>query len=145
MITIVLADDHAMVRRHVRSLLEEEPGVHVVGEADDGFEAIKIVERLHPDVLVLDLMIEGMNGIKVSHRLSRGSPQTKIVIYSMYDNKAYVVEALQAGAKAYVLKGSGSAELIHAISEVAIGHLYLCESLSKYSNEVKRLITENDN
>lgn len=144
MTTIVLADNHAAVRRHVHNLLEEEPGFCVIGEADNGFEAVKAVERLHPDVLVLDLMMEGMNGIEVTRRVSRSSPQTKVIFYSMYDNKAYVAEALQAGAKAYVLKGSDFIELVHAISKVTTGHLYLCESLSKYRNEVNRLINENE-
>ena len=145
MTTIVLADDHAAVRNQLHSLLEEEPGFHVIGEASDGFETVQTVESLHPDVLVLDLMMEGMNGIEVTRQLSESWPQTKIIIYSMYDNKAYVVEALQAGAKAYVLKGSNSTELVHAISEVTTGQIYLPESLSKYSGEVKRLINENNN
>jgi DNA-binding NarL/FixJ family response regulator len=136
MITIVLADDYATVRKHIRALLEEEPDFNVIGEVADGLETVKVVERLHPDILVLDMVMGGMNGIEITHRLPMSSPYTKVIIYSMYDNKAYVVESLQAGAKAYILKGSDPQELVHAIRKVVDGHVYLSESLSKYSNEI---------
>jgi DNA-binding NarL/FixJ family response regulator len=131
MTTIVLADDHAAVRRHVRALLEEEPDFGVIGEAADGLETVQTVEHLQPDVLVLDLMMGGMNGIEVTQRVARSSPNTGVVIYSIYGIKAYVVEALQAGAKAYVLKGLDSAELVRAIREVAAGRMYLPGYLSQ--------------
>jgi DNA-binding NarL/FixJ family response regulator len=126
---MVLADDHASVRKHVRALLQQESGFHVIGEAADGLETVQTVERLQPDILVLDLMMECMNGIEVTQWVVRNFPKTGIVIYSIYGNKAYVVQALQAGAKAYVLKGSDSAELVRAIREVATGHMYLPDLL----------------
>jgi DNA-binding NarL/FixJ family response regulator len=135
MTTIVLADDHAAVRRHVRALLEEEPDFGVIGEAADGLETVQTVEHLKPDVLVLDLMMGGMNGIEVTRRVARSSPNTGVVIYSIYGIKAYVVEALQAGAKAYVLKGLDSAELVRAVREVAAGRIYLPGYLSQYSSD----------
>ena len=135
MTTIVIADDHAAIRRHLHTLLEEEPDLYVIGEADNGFETVSLVESVHPDVLLLDLKMEGMNGIEVTRRLSTNSPWTKVIIYSMYDNKAYVVEALRAGAKAYILKGSDSTELLKAISQVINGRIYLSDSISNYSND----------
>jgi DNA-binding NarL/FixJ family response regulator len=131
MTTIVLADDHAAVRRHVRALLEEEPDFGVIGEAADGLEAVQTVERLQPDVLVLDLMMGGINGIEVTRQVAGSSPNTGVVIYSIYGIRAYVVEALQAGAKAYVLKGLDSAELVRAVREVAAGRIYLPGYLSQ--------------
>ncbi len=131
MITIVLADDHHVVRQGLRSLLETEPDLQVVGEASDGLEAIQLVESVHPDILVLDLMMRGMNGLEVAREVSKRSTGTRIVILSMYDNEAYVLGALRAGAKAYVLKESSSAELVQAIREAVIGHRYLSSSLSE--------------
>lgn len=130
-ITIVLADDHHVVRQGLRSLLETEPDLQVVGEASDGLEAIQLVENLHPDILVLDLMMRGMNGLEVAREVGKRSTGTRIVILSMYDNEAYVLGALRAGAKAYVLKESSSDELVQAIREAIIGHRYLSSSLSE--------------
>jgi DNA-binding NarL/FixJ family response regulator len=129
--TIVLADDHPAVRRYVRELLEEEPAFHIIGEASDGVETTQIVEHLQPHVLVLDLIMEGMNGIEVTQQVVKTSPKTRVVIYSMYGNEAYVVAALRAGAKAYVLKESASDELVRAIYEVVAGHVYLPAPLSQ--------------
>jgi len=128
---VVLTDDHPVVRRGLRALLEAEADLHVVAESGNGLETIQLVERLQPDILVLDLMIEGISGIEVARQVSKRSPSTSIVILSMYSNEAYVVEALQAGAKAYVLKDSTSEELVHAINEVATGHRYLSQLLSE--------------
>jgi DNA-binding NarL/FixJ family response regulator len=130
-----LADDHHVVRQGLRSLLETEPDLQVVGEASDGLEAIQLVESLHPDILVLDLMMRGMNGLEVAREVSKRSSSTRIVILSMYDNEAYVLGALRAGAKAYVLKESSSAELVQAIREAVIGHRYLSSSLSERAIE----------
>jgi len=125
MTTIVLADDHHIVRRGLRALLEFEPDFGIVGEAGDGLEANELVKRLQPDVLVLDLMMPGMNGLDVIRQVGRHSPQTRVVILSMYANEAYVLEALRAGAKAYVLKESTSDELVQAIREAVADRTYL--------------------
>jgi DNA-binding NarL/FixJ family response regulator len=129
--TIVLADDHSTVRRYVRELLEEEPEFHIIGEASDGVETTQIVEHLQPHILVLDLIMEGMDGIEVTQQVVKISPKTRVIIYSMYGNEAYVIAALQAGAKAYVLKESASYELVHAIHEVVAGHVYMPAPLSQ--------------
>jgi two-component system response regulator NreC len=129
-ITIVLADDHNIVRQGLRALLEAEQGFNVVGETSDGLEALRLVERLRPNVLVLDLMMPGLNGLEVTRQVSKHSPGTRVVILSMYANEAYVLEALGNGALAYVLKDSSSADLIRAVREAAAGRRYLSPPLS---------------
>lgn len=136
MTTIVLADDHHIVRQGLRALLEVEPGFNVVAEAGDGLEALQLVEQLGPNVLVLDLMMPWLNGLEVTRQLTKHSPKTGIVILSMYANEAYVLEALANGASAYVLKDSDSADLVHAVREVAAGRRYLSPPLSDRAIEV---------
>jgi two-component system response regulator NreC len=135
MITLVLAEDHHIVRQGIRSLLEAEADFEVIGEVSDGLEAVRMVEKLHPNILVLDLMMSGLNGLEVARQVSKQSPKTAIVILSMYNNEAYVLEALRAGAKGYVLKDSTAAELVKAIREAEIGRHYLSASLSERAIE----------
>ena len=130
MIKIVLADDHTVVRQGLRALLEAEPDFSVVGEASDGLEALRLVDQLSPNVLVLDLMMPGLNGLEVARQLSKHATHPRIVVLSMYSNEAYVLEALGNGASAYVLKDSSSADLVHAVREVAAGRRYLSPPLS---------------
>ncbi len=131
MTTIVLADDHQVVRQALRALLETEPDFHVIGEAGDGLETVRLVERLQPDSLVLDLMMGDINGLEVTRQVSKRSPRTRVVILSMYGNEAYVVEALRVGARAYVLKESSSGELVRAIREAVAGRHYLGPPMSE--------------
>jgi two-component system response regulator NreC len=135
MTTIVLADDHHVVRQGLRSLLDAEPDFSVVGETGDGVEAAQLAERLRPDVLVLDLMMPGLNGLEVTRQVSQRSPQTRVVILSMHANEAHVLEALRAGAVAYVLKESTSAELVRAVREAVAGRRYLSPPLSERAIE----------
>lgn len=130
MITIVLADDHSIVRQGLRTLLEAEPGFRVVGEAADGIEANQLVERLRPDVLVLDLRMPGLSGLEVAWQVRQRSPQTKVIILSMYANKAYLLEALHSGTAGYVLKKSTIEELVQAVREVTAGRRYLSPAFS---------------
>jgi len=131
MATIVLADDHHVVRQSLRLLLESEPDFHILAEASDGLEAVAEVERLQPEVLVLDMVMPGLSGIEVTRRTATCSPRTQVVILSMYQNEAYVLEALRAGARAYVLKSSKSEELVHAVREAACGRRYLSAPVSE--------------
>jgi two-component system response regulator NreC len=133
MVSLVLADDHHVVRQGLRSLLEEEPDFRVIGEAADGLVAMQLIEDLHPDILVLDLIMGGVSGLEVARQVSKRSPQTSIVVLSMYSNEAYVVEALRAGAKAYVLKESTGTELVRGIREVLAGRHYLSPPLSEWA------------
>jgi two-component system response regulator NreC len=135
MTTIVLADDHHVVRQGLRSLLEAEPDFSVIGETGDGLEVTQLVERLRPHVLVLDLMMPGLNGLEVTRQVSQRSPQTRVVILSMHANEAYVLEALRAGAAAYILKESTADELVRAVREAVAGRRYLSPPLSERAIE----------
>ncbi len=130
MTQIVLADDFQIVRKGIKALLSSEADFSIIGEATNGLEAVDIVIRLQPDILILDLMMPGINGLEVARRLDKKSPKTRIIILSMQNNKAYVSEALNSGAKAYVLKESPPEELVTAIREVLAGHRYLSAFLS---------------
>ena len=129
--TILLAEDHQIVRQGLRALLESEPDFRIVGEASDGLEAIQLVEQLRPDVVLVDLMMPGLNGLDVTKAVKQRSPQTQIIILSMHDSEAYVVEALKKGAAGYVLKKSSARDLVEAINRVTAGHRYLSPSLSE--------------
>jgi two-component system, NarL family, response regulator NreC len=135
MIKIILADDHQVVRKGFKALLSAEPEFSIVGEAGDGFETLRLVEQLQPEVLVLDLMMSGINGLEVTRQLNKRSPKTGIVILSMHSNEAYVLEALRSGAKAYILKESPPEELIKAIKEVSSGRRYLSSPLTELAIE----------
>jgi two-component system response regulator NreC len=136
--TIVLADDHQVVRQALKALLEIEPDLSVIGEAGDGLQAVRRVETTNPRVLVLDLMMPGLNGLDVIPQVKKCSPLTQIVILSMYSNEAYVLEALSNGASAYVLKDSTSDILVHAVREAAAGRRYLSPPLSDRAIEIYR-------
>jgi two-component system, NarL family, response regulator NreC len=135
MISIVLADDHHIVRQGLRALLETESGFSLVGETGDGLEAVRIVERLNPRVLVCDLMMPGLNGLEVTRQVTNRT-KTRVVILSMHASDAYVSEALKNGARGYVLKDSQSSELVRAIREVAAGRRFLSHPLSQ--REIER-------
>ncbi|HWR70584.1 MAG TPA: response regulator transcription factor [Dehalococcoidia bacterium] len=119
------------MRQGLRALLNEQPDVRVVGEAADGPEATQIVERLKPDVLVVDMMMGVMSGIEVTRSVRKLSPKTCVVILSMHADEGYVLEALRAGAKAYVLKDSIADDLLHAMREAILGRRYLSHPLSE--------------
>jgi two-component system response regulator NreC len=142
MTTVVLVDDHHVVRRGIRALLENEAGIQVVGEAGTGVEAARLTQQLKPDVLIIDLMLADMSGLEVIRQLRKRAPATSAVVLSMYGNDCYVVEALQAGAKAYVLKDSPPEELMKAVREAALGRRYLAPPLSDRAIEVYRLRSE---
>jgi DNA-binding NarL/FixJ family response regulator len=134
-LTVFLADDHQIFRQGLRALLETTPGFEVVGEAADGIETPRRVERLKPNVLVLDLMLPGLNGLEVARQVSKRTPETRIVILSMHSNVAYVYEALQAGALGYVVKETGVQELVKAVRAAAAGQRYFSPPISEQAVE----------
>jgi two-component system, NarL family, response regulator NreC len=134
-VTILVVDDHHVVRRGLRTVLETEPGFSVVGEAADGLEALEMVERLQPDVVIVDIMLPSLNGLELIRRVRQGTSHTRMVVLSMHANEAYVLEALQGGASAYVLKESSAADLVQAIHAAAEGQRYLSPPLSERAIE----------
>lgn len=128
---VVLADDHDVVIHGLKALLHEEAGLDVIAHATEGLTALQLVERLQPDVLVVDMMMPGVNGLEIARQVSRRHPSVKVVMLSMHDNEAYVSEALKAGVMAYVLKAADAGELIMAIREATAGRRYLSRELSE--------------
>jgi two-component system response regulator NreC len=129
--TIVLADDHHLVRQGLALLLGSEPGFQIVGEAGDGPEAVKLVEAMRPTVLVVDLMMPGLTGIEVTRQVRRHSAKVRVAILSMHANEAFVLEAFGSGALGYILKSSSPADLVKGVREVAAGRRYLSPPLSE--------------
>ena len=124
-ISIILADDHPVVRRGMQTLLEAEPDFSVIGEAGDGLESVRLVENLQPDVLILDLMMPGLSGLEALRIIRKRSPRTRVVVLSMHNNNAFVAESLKNGATGYVLKGSDEQNLVRAVREAAAGRRFL--------------------
>jgi two-component system response regulator NreC len=140
--TIVLVEDHQIVLEGLRALLETEPGLTIVGQTDNGSEAAQLAERLRPDVMIVDLMLPGLNGLEVTRLVRQRSPQSRIIILSMYDHESFVVEALKSGAAGYVLKRDGVAHLVQAVHEVRASRRYLSPSLSERALEAYILYVE---
>src|SRR5690242_8089428 len=134
-ITVAVADDHHVVRHGLKTLFDAEPEFKVVGEAGNGLEAIDLVERAAPNVLVLDLMMPGLSGLEVTRQISQRHPATRIVVLSMHANEAYVLEALRNGAAGYCLKDTSAGELVSAVKAVAVGQRYLSAALSERAIE----------
>ncbi len=132
MITIVLIDDHKIVRQGLRLLLEDEPDIKVIGEAASGEEGLPIMEKLKPDILILDLILHGMNGLEVTREVRKRVPGTKIIILTMYDNSGYVQQALLGGAKGYILKGAVVEDLVGAVRAVIAGGTYYSASVAEH-------------
>jgi DNA-binding NarL/FixJ family response regulator len=143
MIDIILADDHKVVRKGIQALLTTESDFNIVGEVEDGPGAVDLVERIKPDILVLDLMMPGMNGLDVLRVLNDRGSKTGIVILSMHNSEAYISKALALGAKGYVLKEATAEELVTAIREVRAGRLYLCAGIPR--NILNQFQTESRN
>jgi two-component system response regulator NreC len=136
MTTILLADDHRIVRQGLRALLEAEPDLQLVGETGDGLEAVQLAERLEPDVVVLDLMMPSINGLEATRQISESCPRTQVIILSMHADEGYVLESLRNGAAGYVLKDSSADDLVRAVREVVKGRRYLSAPLSERAIEV---------
>jgi two-component system, NarL family, response regulator NreC len=131
MIRIVLADDHVVMHNGLKLLLERQSNFEVAGEAINGREAVEICEKEKPDVLVLDIAMPNLNGIEAARQISAKMPQIAIVILSMHSDESYVLRALKAGARAYLLKDSAEADLINAIRAVTEGKAFFSPAISK--------------
>ncbi len=120
-IRVVLADDHAVVRKGIREFLEDEDDIEVVAEAENGAQAVALAETHHPDVLVLDIQMPEMTGIEAARHIKAADPHTNILVLTAYDDDPYIFAMLQTGASGYVLKNAPSSELVRAVRAVARG------------------------
>jgi two-component system response regulator NreC len=135
MIRIVIADDHRIVREGFRALLAAEKDLEIVAETGDGLEALRLVDKHKPDVLLVDLMMPGLGGLEVARQLGNRSSRTRVVVLTMHSNEAYVLRAIENGAVGYVLKDASSIELIRAVHEAVAGRRYLSPPLSERAIE----------
>jgi DNA-binding NarL/FixJ family response regulator len=128
--TVILADDHPMFRQGLKALLERE-GFDVVGEAANGHDAVRMARQLNPGIAVLDIGMPLLNGIDAARDIHKQASDTEVVLLTMYEEEAYVLEALRAGIRGYVLKAQAAADLVGAIREVLRGAVYLSPGISK--------------
>jgi DNA-binding NarL/FixJ family response regulator len=134
-IRILLADDHTVMRRGLKLLLENQPGFTVVAEAADGRQAVELATGTKPDVVVMDIAMPNLGGTEAAHRITQTLPGTAVVILSMHSDEGYVLRALKAGAKGYLLKDSAESDLIEAINLVHAGKAF-------FSPEISRMMVE---
>ena len=127
---VVLVDDHKIIRDGLRAILDDQPGIQVVGEAADGHEAIAVVRTTCPDVVVMDVSMRGLNGIDATRRIVDELPTSKVIGLSMNADRRYVLAMLSAGAAGYLLKDAAADELIHALQTVVAGRTYLSPAIT---------------
>jgi two-component system, NarL family, response regulator NreC len=130
-VSILLADDHSIVRKGLRSALEEETGYEIVGEAANGREAVRLAEQLGPDVAIVDIGMPQLNGIEASAQIQKVSAKTRVLILSMHSDETYILRALTAGARAYLLKDTAENDVLAAVRAVVQGKSYFSPAISK--------------
>ena len=140
-IQVLLADDHQIMREGLKGLLERE-GFALIAEASDGREAVRLAEKGHPDVAILDLAMPQLNGLDAAREIIRASPRTKAILLTMHTEDPYVLEALRAGVGGYVLKTQAAADLLQAIREVMRGAIYLSPGVSRALVDAYRARTD---
>ena len=140
---ILLADDHQLMRSGLRLVIEQQPDLTIVGEAADGREAVALAKSVRPDVAVMDISMPNLNGIEAAHQIIQSQPDIAVIVLSMHTDESYVLRALKAGAKGYLLKDSAEADLIAAVRAVARGKSFFSPAVSKvllddYMRKLKR-------
>jgi DNA-binding NarL/FixJ family response regulator len=133
MTTVIIADDHDIVRKGIQGVLDAEGSYHIVGEAADGLAAVQLTDKLKPRILILDLNLPRLHGLEVLRQTRTNSPHTDVIVLSMHNDEPYVIESLRAGAKAYILKGSESQEILQALKDVLAGRRFLSAKLSEWA------------
>jgi DNA-binding NarL/FixJ family response regulator len=128
---IVLADDHTLFRQGLRRVLEEQAGWHVIAEASDGAEAVRLTLQHEPHMVILDVAMPRLNGVDATRQITRRLPHVCVLIVSMYSDDVYITQALQAGAQGFVLKDSADADLVRAVTDLAAGKSHFSPSVSK--------------
>lgn len=131
MLQVVLVDDHPVVREGLRSLLAKDSCLKVVGEADNGLQALRLVERFRPSLVIMDILLPDLDGLKAIRQVVKRSPATRILVFSMISNEGCVLESLRWGGSAYVLKSSPPKEFFQALKEVIAGRRFLASALSQ--------------
>jgi two-component system, NarL family, response regulator NreC len=131
MTRVLLADDHRLMRSGLRLVLEQNPGIQVVGEADDGRQAVAMSSDLCPDVVVMDIGMPNLNGIEAARQITEAQPKIPVIMLSMHSDEGYVLRALKSGARAYLLKDSAEADLSRAIQAVMDGKSFFSPAVSK--------------
>ncbi|MEJ2157422.1 MAG: response regulator transcription factor [Desulfobacteraceae bacterium] len=129
--TIILADDHALMRQGIRNIIETVPGFNVIGEAGDGHQLLKIIKSTPPDMVILDISMPGLRGIEAAREIRNRYPDVRILMLSMHKSQEFLAMALEAGANGYLLKEDTGDELLHAISRLRAGHTFLSRTLTK--------------
>ena len=129
-ISVLLVDDHALVRRGFRRIIEDEQHISVIGEANDGDEAVRLAQELRPQVIVMDCALPGTNGLEATRRILAFAPKTAVLMLSMHSEETWVHQALAAGARGYILKNILDMELVSAIERVAAGHIVIAPQVS---------------
>jgi DNA-binding NarL/FixJ family response regulator len=145
MTTVLLADDHKILRQGLRTLLEQEKDIQVVGEADNGRSSVKLTSELAPDVVIMDVAMPDLNGIDATRRINEADPRTRVLALSMHSDGRYVRGMLQAGARGYILKDCAAEELTHAIRTVMAGRVYVSPGVTgAIVNDYVRQLTAAD-
>jgi two-component system, NarL family, response regulator NreC len=142
-IRVLVADDHTIIRSGLRLLLERHPGFEVVGEAADGRQAVDVAESTRPDVVILDIAMPRLNGIEAALQIAAKLPRTRFIILSMHSDEGYVLRALKAGARGYLLKDSAESDIVNAVRAVSEGKAYFSPEISRmmaddYMREIQR-------
>ena len=130
-INVLLADDHTVVRQGLRMLIEGEPDISVVGEAENGLQTVQMARKLRPDVVVLDVAMPHLNGLEVTRRITRDLPDTRVLVLSSYSDEEYVQQLTEQGASGYLVKQTAGNELIKAIREAHKGNAFFSPTISK--------------
>ncbi len=129
-VKILLVDDHQVLREGLRSLLEQQPNMEVVGEAGDGMTALRLVRELKPDLVIMDVNMDGMDGIDATRLISRELPETKVLALSMFLRKTFISEMFKSGAAGYLLKDNAFSEIVEAIKTILNGEKYVCAKVA---------------
>ena len=130
-IRVLLADDHTILRDGIRALLDDQPDIEVIGEAEDGLSTVKMVGKLKPDVVIMDIAMPILNGLEATRQIQRDHPQVKVLILTMHDNEEYIRQVLAAGALGYVLKDAAAHDLLGAIRAVHRGEAVLSPAITR--------------
>jgi len=148
-IRVLIVDDHTLFRESLRSLLKAAGGIEIVGEAENGIEAVRKAVQLRPDVVLMDIAMPNLNGLQATRKIKRGNPSVKVLILTMYETEQYIIEMLHSGASGYILKRAAARELVSAIQAVSQGNAYLYPSVAKkvlngYLEQIKAGEKEDD-